>query len=137
MDGLGSGMKAQAALRLLLACRQSCKTDKMATGDQLKLRPWWLCQLLESSSYRSTVPQLLQAQPHVAVQEEFTLSTGELEHVEGELCGRPQSVPLHLHRPVRLVGTSAQRETGDQAQLHGPGGDGGDLDLQPAGCLTL
>ena len=53
---------------------------------------------------------LLHTQVEFAVQVDVTRLPRELEHVEGEVVGRSQSVALHLHRLVGRVRTAAQKQ---------------------------
>ena len=53
---------------------------------------------------------LLHTQVEFAVQVDVTRLPRELEHVEGEVVGRSQSVGLHPHRLVGRVRTAAQKQ---------------------------
>lgn len=83
----------------LLKCVQTAAVLHVSVGRFVK------------QAYRGAgVVLLLHTQVEFAVQVHVTRFPRELEHVEGEVVGRSQSVGLHLHRLVSRVRTAAQKQ---------------------------
>lgn len=71
------------------------------------METWWEHVFM----YRSAgLVFCLHTQVEFAVQENVTGAPRELEHVEGEVVGRSQSVGHHLHRLVSGVRTAARKQ---------------------------